>query len=89
MRDGIEDVGFLTTLQNLAESLVFPSEAKYTISEMHPNGSIVQHALDLLEHGTLKAVIDRTYNLKDVPLAHDYLEQGHATGKVVFDHGVV
>ena len=38
---------------------------------------------DMVEAGTLKAVIDRTYPLSEVPSAMRYLDQGHARGKVV------
>ncbi|HSC26615.1 MAG TPA: NAD(P)-dependent alcohol dehydrogenase [Vicinamibacterales bacterium] len=38
---------------------------------------------DLIEAGTLKPVIDRSYDLTEVPEAIAYLEQGHARGKVV------
>jgi NADPH:quinone reductase-like Zn-dependent oxidoreductase len=38
---------------------------------------------DLMQAGKVKAVIDRTYKLNEVPEAIRYLEQGHARGKVV------
>ncbi len=38
---------------------------------------------DMMQSGKLKAVIDRTYRLTEVPDAIRYLEQGHARGKVV------
>jgi NADPH:quinone reductase-like Zn-dependent oxidoreductase len=38
---------------------------------------------DLMQSGKMKPVIDRTYTLSDVPAALQYLEQGHARGKVV------
>jgi NADPH:quinone reductase-like Zn-dependent oxidoreductase len=38
---------------------------------------------DLMRSGKIKAVIDRTYKLSDLPEAIRYLEQGHARGKVV------
>ncbi len=37
----------------------------------------------LLEDGKVAPVIDKTYTLSEVPEAIRYLEQGHATGKVV------
>jgi NADPH:quinone reductase-like Zn-dependent oxidoreductase len=37
----------------------------------------------LLEDQKVTPVIDRTYPLSDVPAAIRYLEQGHATGKVI------
>ena len=38
---------------------------------------------DLMQSGKIKAVIDRTYKLSEVPDAIRYLEEGHARGKVV------
>jgi len=38
---------------------------------------------DLMQYGKMTPVIDRTYKLSDVPAALQYLEQGHARGKVV------
>jgi NADPH:quinone reductase-like Zn-dependent oxidoreductase len=38
---------------------------------------------DMMQSGKLKPVIDRTYNLSEVPAAIAYLEEGHARGKVV------
>jgi NADPH:quinone reductase-like Zn-dependent oxidoreductase len=37
----------------------------------------------LMETGTVKPVIDRTYKLTELPAAIRYLEEGHARGKVV------
>src|SRR3954469_3666375 len=37
----------------------------------------------LMEAGTLKPVIDRTYKIEELPAAIRYLEEGHARGKVV------
>src|SRR6266513_1165136 len=38
---------------------------------------------DLMQSGKVTPVLDRTYNLSQVPAAIAYLEQGHARGKVV------
>ena len=38
---------------------------------------------DLMQSGKMTPVIDKTYKLRDVPAALQYLEQGHARGKVV------
>jgi NADPH:quinone reductase-like Zn-dependent oxidoreductase len=38
---------------------------------------------ELIESGKLTPVIDRTYPLAEVPEAIQYLEEGHAQGKVV------
>lgn len=38
---------------------------------------------DLMKTGKVTPVIDRRYNLSEVPVAIQYLEEGHARGKVV------
>src|SRR5213080_4875189 len=38
---------------------------------------------DLMQSGKVTPVIDRTYTLSELPQAIEYLEQGHARGKVV------
>jgi len=38
---------------------------------------------ELIESGKLTPVIDRTYQLREVPEAMRYLEEGHARGKIV------
>jgi NADPH:quinone reductase-like Zn-dependent oxidoreductase len=40
---------------------------------------------EMMQAGKLKAVIDRTYKLSEVPDAIRYLEEGHARGKVVIN----
>ena len=42
---------------------------------------------ELLESGSVKPVIDRTYDLLDVPGALGYLNEGHATGKIAIEVG--
>ena len=39
--------------------------------------------LPLVASGKVVPVVDRTYSLDEIPVALDYLEQGHARGKVV------
>jgi NADPH:quinone reductase-like Zn-dependent oxidoreductase len=48
-----------------------------------PNPKDLTILADMIQSGKLKAVIDRTYKLSEVPAALQYLEEGHARGKVV------
>jgi len=48
-----------------------------------PNGDDLAVLRELLETGQVSPVIDRAYKLSEVPQAISYLEQGHASGKVV------
>jgi NADPH:quinone reductase-like Zn-dependent oxidoreductase len=48
-----------------------------------PNSADLMTLKNLLEAGQVTPVIDRRYDLTEVPQAIGYLEQGHARGKVV------
>ena len=43
----------------------------------------VRAGLSLVASGKLRVIVDRVFPLGDAPSAHDYLESGRATGKVV------
>jgi len=48
-----------------------------------PGGENLRSLSELIEAGKVTPVIDRTYPLSEVPAALEYLEEGHAQGKVV------
>jgi NADPH:quinone reductase-like Zn-dependent oxidoreductase len=48
-----------------------------------PNQKDLLVLKDLIEAGKLTPVIDRSYQLAEVPEAIRYLEEGHARGKVL------
>jgi NADPH:quinone reductase-like Zn-dependent oxidoreductase len=50
---------------------------------MHPSGRELAELAGLIEQGKLKAVIDKTYPLANIPEAFAYVESGRAKGKVV------
>ena len=58
----------------------------YVTVAVEPNGEHMQMAIDLLQQGKIRAVIDKTFPLTNTVQAYDYLERGHATGKVILVH---
>ncbi|TPK83067.1 NADP-dependent oxidoreductase [Mesorhizobium sp. B2-4-17] len=50
---------------------------------MHPSGRDLSLLAELIEQGKLKVVVDRTYPFAKIAEALDYVESGHAKGKVV------
>lgn len=61
---------------------------KVAVVTSKPNQQDLLFLKDLLESGKLKPVIDRRYPLSELPEAIRYLEEGHASGKVVIIVGV-
>jgi D-arabinose 1-dehydrogenase-like Zn-dependent alcohol dehydrogenase len=51
-------------------------EAKATPKDM-------EFIKQLAINGILKPAIDKTYNLEQIPQAHEYVEKGHKKGNVV------
>jgi NADPH:quinone reductase-like Zn-dependent oxidoreductase len=49
----------------------------------HPHAADLGHLGKLAGQGALQPVIDKRYKLADVQKAYEYLERGHAAGKVV------
>jgi NADPH:quinone reductase-like Zn-dependent oxidoreductase len=60
----------------LVSQRLTPFEAKRSLADL-------QHVKALVESGSLRTVIDRTYPLRETPEAIRYLEEGHARGKIV------
>jgi NADPH:quinone reductase-like Zn-dependent oxidoreductase len=50
---------------------------------MHPSGSDLVQLAELIEQGTLKVVVDKTYPFAEISEALAYVERGRAKGKVV------
>jgi NADPH:quinone reductase-like Zn-dependent oxidoreductase len=50
---------------------------------MKPNQADLLVLKELCEAGKIRPVIDRRFPLKDAPSAVQYVEDGHARGKVV------
>lgn len=92
LKDGEEMTNGFSTIKNFVRSkllnLVKPgSFPKYSARSVSPDGEDLQQVLDLVDSGKIRAIIDRTFPLSDAVEAYKYLEAGHATGKVVLEHG--
>jgi alcohol dehydrogenase len=86
--NGVERGNGLTTFINWMyykiSHLMRPGTApNYDIVLVSPNGKQLQTIMDLLDNSTIRAVVDRKFHLSDAAAAYEYLEQGHATGKVI------
>lgn len=78
-RSGLEIMGRLIT------ALIFSLTTghKFTTFLAKPKQDDLNFLSHLMEAGQLKAVIDRSYGLSEVPEAIHYVESKHARGKVV------
>lgn len=56
---------------------------RYGITFVLPSSNTMAAIGKLMAEGKLKAVIDRVLPLEEARAAHEYLEKGHARGKVV------
>jgi alcohol dehydrogenase len=64
--------------------LIRPGTApNYDMVFVSPSGKQLQTIMDLLDNSTIRAVVDRKFHLSDTAAAYKYLEEGHATGKVI------
>jgi alcohol dehydrogenase len=71
-----------------ANQLASKARANYRFIFMKSSGDQLAQITRLIEEGKIKPVIDRTYSFNDSQKALDYLESGHARGKVVIEiHG--
>jgi NADPH:quinone reductase-like Zn-dependent oxidoreductase len=77
--------GFLGAMGNVLKAGLYSRLVKQKMGFMMANSNQNDLALlaDMVQSGKLKAVIDRTYKLEQVPEAVRYVEEGHARGKVV------
>lgn len=57
----------------------------YSYLFMEPSGEQLAELARLIDAGSLRPVLDRTYPLTETAAAMAYLEQGHAQGKVVLE----
>jgi NADPH:quinone reductase-like Zn-dependent oxidoreductase len=55
----------------------------YTLLVVQPCGKQLTEIARLLEAGRVRPVIDRVLPLENAAEGHEYLERGHARGKVI------
>lgn len=60
---------------------------RYAFVISRADGALMREVSQLVEQGTLEAVIDATYPLERIREAYEHLETGHAHGKVVIAIG--
>jgi NADPH:quinone reductase-like Zn-dependent oxidoreductase len=82
---GASDQGFLGGLGKALWAVVYSKFVNQQMGMMmaDANQKDLTILADMMQSGKVKAVIDRTYKLDQVPEALRYLEQGHARGKVI------
>lgn len=60
------------------------SESLLAVGEK-PNAADLQLVAGLVESGTVRSVIDRSYRFEEAPQAVAYVQEGHAAGKVIVE----
>jgi NADPH:quinone reductase-like Zn-dependent oxidoreductase len=82
---GANEQGFLGGLAKALNAAVYSKFVKQKMGMMMADSNQKDLALlaDMVQSGKIKPVIDKTYQLADVPEAIRYLEAGHARGKVI------
>jgi len=65
------------------EELAKQYDVNFEVFFMWPSGEMLTHLTQLINDEVLKPTIDRSYSFEQVQEAYDYLQTGHAKGKVV------
>lgn len=65
------------------EELAKKYDVNFEVFFMWPSGEMLSHLAQLINEGVLRTTIDRSYSFDKVQEAYDYLQTGHAKGKVV------
>lgn len=76
-------LGGLKVLSSLIKRKIKYRGIGYHWSVVKPYGKALEQTKEYIEDGKIKPVIDRTYTFEQMAEAHQYIETGHARGKVV------
>ena len=76
-------LGGLKVLTSLIRRKIKYRGIGYHWSVVKPNGKALELVKQYIEDGKIKPVIDRTYTIEQIAEANQYIENGHARGKVV------
>ena len=76
-------LGGLKVLTSLIRRKITYRGIGYHWSVVKPSGKALELVKQYIEDGKIKPVIDRTYAIEQIAEAHQYIETGHAKGKVV------
>ena len=75
---------WLLRAAGLPAALALGEGRSYSPVFVSPSGADLARVLsEMGEGGRVRAVVDRVYSLEEAAGAFDYLEQGHAQGKVL------
>lgn len=64
------------------EDLASKYGVSFDVFFMWPSGDMLKEMADLMDQGIIQPIIDRSYTFDQVQEAYDYLQAGHAKGKV-------
>ena len=79
-------LSLLLLIQMIRTSILGKRKAKFAASGLKSENelrNLLAELVEIFKLGKLKTVIDRQFPLEKVPLAHQYIAQGHKKGNVI------
>ena len=62
-----------------------PVDLSYDVVVVSPSGERLERMLNEVEAGKVEVIIDKVFDLAKAAEAYDYLQRGHARGKVLIE----